>query len=73
VIVRSKTAWLCDCGSDLLFIDRAEVPRRRMYCITPGCQHYGVIVLEPLFEAKPEASALADSNLEAGVIPASGK
>ena len=41
--------------------------------INPSCQHAYAVVMEPLFEAKPQASALAESNLEAGIIPATGR
>jgi hypothetical protein len=46
--------WVCDCGSDMLFLDVATTPRRRMHCISPGCPNQFEVVLEPLFEAKPE-------------------
>lgn len=72
MIVRADT-WFCDCGSSLLWLDPITMPRRRMHCINPSCQHAYVAVWEPLFEAKPQASAMAESNLEAGIIPATGR
>ena len=73
MVVRLAGTYLCDCGSFMLFLDGTDVPRRRMHCIAPGCGNQFRVVLEPLFEAKPQASAMAESNLEAGIIPATGR
>lgn len=73
MVVRLAGTYLCDCGSFMLFVDGTAVPRRRMHCITPECPNQFQVVLEPLFEAKPQAAAMPETDLEAGLIPATGR
>ena len=49
----SGTALYCECLVALEFMDRIdEAPQRRMRCMNPSCQHFGRIVLEPIFHLK---------------------
>jgi hypothetical protein len=45
--VRFDAAPICECGDAMVFADPKTVIPRRIFCINPKCEHFGLNYFEP--------------------------